>query len=240
MRDTFKESYLRSVNIFNRLWKLQEITWGRLTGSEKEDDKSWTYARMSTEPPGVGRALHSVWGFRKVNLPVMGHRNSSTNEAGLQVAPQKGLPCRSGAFPELSPAGMLGQEGRWSGGQGGFSAGLCSEILVSCWPIKRQLIFSLVKCPWKQILFPPNQFPLLAYANGTLNESRVCFLHSRVRTFKWDPGGELSFLCLHEQHGSQGANNSVKFHCQNSKEGKLTGGAGNLCFASCCLPDSSV
>lgn len=55
---------------------------------------------------GVGRALHSVWGFRKVNLPVMGHRNSSTNEAGLQVAPQKGLPCRSGAFPELSPQGM--------------------------------------------------------------------------------------------------------------------------------------
>lgn len=131
-----------------------------------------------------------------------------------------------------------GEEGRWSGGQGGFSAGLCSEILVSCWPIKRQLIFSLVKCPWKQILFPPNQFPLLAYANGALNESRVCFLHSRVRTFKWDPGGELSFLCLHEQHGSQGGNNSVKFYCQNSKEGKLTGGAGNLCFASCCLPDS--
>lgn len=96
------------------------------------------------------------------------------------------------------------QRGRktWMGD--GFAAGLWPEIPASCWPTKRQLIFSLVKCPWKQILFPPNQFPLLAHANVTVNESRVCFLHSRVRTFKWDPGGELSFLCLHEQRGSRG------------------------------------
>lgn len=51
-------------------------------------------------------------------------------------------------------------------------------------------------------------------------------------------GKSAFFVCLREQQSSQGgANNSVTFYCQNSKEGKLTSGAGNLCFPSYCLTD---
>lgn len=99
--------------------------------------------------------------------------------------------------------GRLGEEGRWrgrrglaqSGGGGGLASGLGSEILVSCWPL-RVSSFSLLSSAFgnRSWLFPPNQFRLLAYANATLNESRVCFLDLRIRTFKWDQGGDSAFL----------------------------------------------
>lgn len=53
------------------------------------------------DPLGVDGRCGSVWGIRKANLKIMGLRTSSANEAGLQNALQRGLPCRGETFPEF-------------------------------------------------------------------------------------------------------------------------------------------
>lgn len=87
-------------------------------------------------------------------------------------------------------------------------------------------------------MFPYNQFHL-AYANVTLNESRVCFLDSRVEHSSGIKEGNLAFCAFTNSMVPGGWQFGVKFYCRNFEEGKLTSGTGNLCFPSCCFTDSN-
>lgn len=121
------------------------------------------------------------------------------------------------------------------GGGVGWSGGLCcrpgfwnSSLLLAN---RETAHFISCKVPvGKRSYFRPTNFLCWHMQMWRLMKAGFVFWAPESEHSRRDPGGELSFLCLPEQRGSHGADNSVKFYCQNSKEGEINWRSRELVF----------